>query len=369
MRSMSFSPDSTRLAIAQSDNSVFVYKLGTEWGDKKSISNKFIQSSPITCLVWPLSRPNEFVYGLAEGKVKVGVLKSNKPAALYSTDSYVVALAANIDGTGTVSAHLDGSIHKFIFAEGDGSAHTKIAHHPCVPYALAWGRSICVAGNDAQVVFYDEGGGMERTFDYSNDPKCKEFSSAVFNPTGEAVVIGNFDSFYIFSLNGRSQAWEDIGVKRIPNLYSVTALAWKRDGGRVAVGSLCGAVDTYDACIRRSRYKGKFEFTYVSPSQVIVKRLGNGSRIILKSLYGCEITKINIFHDRYVVANTAQTLLLGDLESLKLSEVQWHSPGSEKFVFDNPSAAMVFSSGELSLIECVFPKPFPTLSIYIFTFI
>lgn len=29
---MAFSPDSTMLAIAQTDNIVFVYKLGTEWG-------------------------------------------------------------------------------------------------------------------------------------------------------------------------------------------------------------------------------------------------------------------------------------------------------------------------------------------------
>ena len=124
-------------------------------------------------------------------------------------------------------------------------------------------------------------------------------------------------------------------------------------------------LDLYDACIRRSRYKGKFEFTYVSLSQVIVKRLSNGTRIILKSLYGCEITKINIFQDRYVVANTSnnsidrdhgdgksvETLLLGDLETLKLSEVQWHSPGEEKFVFDNPAVCMVYNAGDLSLIE------------------
>ena len=33
--SLAFSPDSNRLAIGQSDNIVFVYKIGTEWGDKK----------------------------------------------------------------------------------------------------------------------------------------------------------------------------------------------------------------------------------------------------------------------------------------------------------------------------------------------
>ena len=44
---MAFSPDSTKLAIAQSDNIVFIYKLGLEWGDKKSICNKFHQQASV----------------------------------------------------------------------------------------------------------------------------------------------------------------------------------------------------------------------------------------------------------------------------------------------------------------------------------
>ena len=78
---------------------------------------------------------------------------------------------------------------------------------------------------------------------------------------------------------------------------------------------------------------------------------------MLKSLYGCEITKINIFQDRYVIANTtdhttaSETLLLGDLETFKLSEIQWHAGGQEKFVFDNPAVCIVSKAGELSLIE------------------
>jgi hypothetical protein len=38
---MAYSPDSTRLALGQSDGIVYVYKLGLEWRGKKSISNKF----------------------------------------------------------------------------------------------------------------------------------------------------------------------------------------------------------------------------------------------------------------------------------------------------------------------------------------
>ena len=63
---MAFSPQSDKLAIAQTDNMVFVYKIGSDWGDKKSICNKFQHSSPITSLVWPSTRPNDIVYGLAD---------------------------------------------------------------------------------------------------------------------------------------------------------------------------------------------------------------------------------------------------------------------------------------------------------------
>lgn len=62
---------------------------------------------------------------------------------------------------------------------------------------------------------------------------------------------------------------------------------------------MTGAVDMYDACVKRHMYKGKFEFTYVSKSAVIVKTLKTGMRIVLKSVYGYEIEKINIYHDRY----------------------------------------------------------------------
>jgi intraflagellar transport protein 172 len=140
-----------------------------------------------------------------------------------------------------------------------------------------------------QVIFYDDQGGIEKVFDYSaaaaakdekgaggaatgsqpsKEVKCKEFTCAVSNPTGESVVLGNFDSYYTYSFNHRLETWEEIGVKHIENLYTVTSLAWKADGTRLAVGALCGTLDLYDACIRRYRYKGKFEFTYSSLSQV-----------------------------------------------------------------------------------------------------
>jgi intraflagellar transport protein 172 len=67
---MAFSPDNQKLAVAQSDNIVFIYKLGLEWGEKKSICNKFAQNSAVTCMCWPKDRHNDLVIGLAEGKIR-----------------------------------------------------------------------------------------------------------------------------------------------------------------------------------------------------------------------------------------------------------------------------------------------------------
>ena len=111
VRGMAFSPDSAKLAIAQSDNIVFVYKLGANWGDKKSICNKFGQSSPVTCLTWPEQHNNEVVFGLADGKIKIGQLRNNKPATLYGTDSYAVSLCSSPDGNAILSGHLDGTLY------------------------------------------------------------------------------------------------------------------------------------------------------------------------------------------------------------------------------------------------------------------
>jgi len=54
-------------------------------------------------------------------------------------------------------------------------------------------------------------------------------------------------------------------------------------------------VDIFEVCLKKCRYKGKFEFTYVSLSQVLVSRIENGQRIVLKSTNGYEINKINVY--------------------------------------------------------------------------
>lgn len=134
---------------------VLFCRLGLDWNEKKSICNKFPQSSPVTSLCWPAQRHNEVVFGLADGKVKLGLLKANKTFSMYQhpEGSSVVSLAASSSGTAIISGHADGSIFRFTFPEAEGQAPTyaKLLQHSCSPTALAWGDSICVTGSDAKV--------------------------------------------------------------------------------------------------------------------------------------------------------------------------------------------------------------------------
>jgi intraflagellar transport protein 172 len=81
-------------------------------------------------------------------------------------------------------------------------------------------------------------------------------------------------------------------------------VCWKNDGSKLLIGNLCGSLDMYEASMKKIRYKGKFEFNYVSPSQVVVLTLATGKKSVVRSGNSQEIIKINIYQDRYVVANT-----------------------------------------------------------------
>ncbi|XP_028296342.1 intraflagellar transport protein 172 homolog isoform X2 [Gouania willdenowi] len=350
---MVFSPDSTKIAIAQSDNIIFVYRVGEEWGDKKSISNKFIQTSSVTRLLWPTD--NTIVYGLAEGKVRLANTLTNKSSTLYTTESYIVSLTSNVSAKGFMSGHADGTIVRYFFDdEGSGESQGKVVTHPCPPYALAWGtNSFMVGGADKKVVAYSREGGVLQTFDHSRDRSEKEFSVAAASPSGQSVVMGSYDRLRVFNWAPRRGLWDEAKPKEITNLYTITSLAWKKDGSRLCAGTLCGGVELFDCCLRRTIYRNKFEVTYTGLSQVIVKNLSTLTRVVLKSYYGYEIEEVKILgKDRYLVAHTSDTLLLGDMTTNKLSEVPWPgSGGNEKFFFENESVCMIFNAGELSLVE------------------
>ncbi|KAJ8934987.1 hypothetical protein NQ314_013074 [Rhamnusium bicolor] len=312
---IAFSPDSIKIAVAQSDCIVYVYKIGEKWGDKKAICNKFPQPSPVTCVIWLLTGP--IICGLVDGKVRALQIKSNKSQSLFASDSLVVSLASNSKGTGFLSGHVDGNVIRFYITSdhNEDEAQGRVALHSVPPFALAWPQGhLFVAGCDKRVSVYNNQGKLVKNFDYSKDVRESDFTVAA----------------------------------------CITALAWKRDGSKVTCGGLCGAVLMFESVLKRTVWKDKFEITYVGPSQVLVKPLDTNERgVILRSQHGGEIDEVKIMgKDCYLVARTEDTLLVADLMKNLLSEVPWNNSGRhEKFYFENTNVCLVFNAGELTLIE------------------
>mmetsp|Transcript_63375 Transcript_63375/g.137202 ORF Transcript_63375/g.137202 Transcript_63375/m.137202 type:complete len:107 (-) Transcript_63375:1779-2099(-) len=89
VRTIQFSPDGSKIAVAQSDNIVFVYKIGNELPcPKKTICNKFPQTASVTCMVWPRNQPDKIYIGCSDGKLQVGLLRAGqKSDTLLSSNS------------------------------------------------------------------------------------------------------------------------------------------------------------------------------------------------------------------------------------------------------------------------------------------
>ncbi|CAO1308118.1 unnamed protein product [Diamesa tonsa] len=353
IRGLAFSPDSSRLAVAQSDNIVYVYKLGDNWTDKKVICNKFPQPGAVACMIWLSS--GMIVCGLEDGRVRALHCKNNKSTNLYGTESMVISLASNSRGTGVISGHDDGSIIRFYIIEENGEPSGRLLQHSVPPSALAWSSGgIVAAGCDRKVNFYDSQGRLQRSFDYSRDDNEREFMVATCSSNGQAVAIGSFDRIRIFTWSPRQNSWSESLAKEIPNLYSVTALSWRKDGSRLSVGSVCGAVLYFESVIRRTIWQDKFEIVFVAPSQVLLKSLqDSSSTMMVESQLGLEIDDVRIMgKDNYLVGRTEESLILCDLTRGLTSEVPWIATGRhERFYFENPNVCLIFNAGELSLVE------------------
>eukprot|EP00398_MALV-I-01_sp_L67-1_P000507 gene507-687_t len=385
VRCAEFSPCGTKLAIAQSDNIVFVYKIGEEWGDKKSICNKFTQSSSVTCMVWPSTTPGEIFFGLTDGKVKIGRLKLNKSSTLnagHEDAGCVVSICVETPSTTeqgtcrllTGHAGTDGSWKGRVYKHTvcDEPRTEKIATIDFVPLALGWGVNIFVAGNGGVVQVRDPMTGDQLPnpanqrmpmFDYKSDPSVKAFTCACVSPSGQNVALGNDDGFFVFSYVTADQSrqlvrgssmkeWRETSRKKIGNVKTISALSWKNDGSSLCVGDLRGGVHVFAAALRRVKFKN-FECTYTSLSQVVLRNTTTGKSTSMKSNFGYEILKLEVFKNRFAVLRTAETLIVGDLESLTMSEIQFLNSTSPnvKFNFDNPHVCLVWNAGELSIIE------------------
>lgn len=80
-------------------------------------------------------------------------------------------------------------------------------------------------------------GKIVQNFDHSLEEDEKEFMCASCSPSGQCFVVGSFDRLRVFNWSPRKESWEQAPSKDIANLYTLTALSWKRDGSRLVAVS------------------------------------------------------------------------------------------------------------------------------------
>lgn len=346
VRDISFSPDSTKLAVAQSDNIIFVYLFGL---DKKTICNKFEQTSQVTAMIWPSNYNNDLFFSVAEGKVKIGNLKNNLAQVLYSTESYVVSLDISKDYKFLLSGHFDNSIYKFNI---ENSQLEKIIQSSTVPYCLGYGLDIMVA-NNKKISFYSSTDYTKKTeYDYSDELGIKDFTCCKFNSTGDAIVLGNYNRFMV--LYKKKDKWIEVFNYFIENLYSVTALAWKPDSSALIIGNLCGSIDIFESSIKKTIYKNKFEICFITESQIVVINLETKQRICLRMNITVEVDKISIQKDNFVIVATKQSLIIGNINLSNHCEIKWELSGNEIFDFSsdfNDPFFYIFHLDSVNIIE------------------
>ncbi|CAG9561122.1 unnamed protein product [Danaus chrysippus] len=104
---LAFSDNSELLGVAQSDNMVFVYRIGADWSGKKVICNKFpLTGSPLRLL----SADTGFFTGTSDGKIRSLDCKTNKSSSLWSAGSCCVSLARGSEAM-LASGHIDGTLY------------------------------------------------------------------------------------------------------------------------------------------------------------------------------------------------------------------------------------------------------------------
>jgi intraflagellar transport protein 172 len=139
VRALAFSPDSKILTIAQSDNILYSYKVGAEFGEKKSICSKILLDSSPSIIQWPSNQLFEFFFGDNDGKISLAKIKKHSAKVLYETGSYCVSLSLDSSNTQLVSGHLDKSIFIYSLSSNRKKLLTTAM---TVPTALGIGHHI-----------------------------------------------------------------------------------------------------------------------------------------------------------------------------------------------------------------------------------
>ena len=314
---------------------------------------------------WRAGVDNELVFALANGSVHRALTVKSSTSELYAHPqcSPAVSMAClwpegpSAACPGVVVGHADGTIYRYMFdrAAGVADGAAAVAKHSCAPGALvATSDSFLAGGIDLKVTQYSIQGRAVASVDLSDQDGLQAFMCAAMHPSGDTALFGAFNAYVVLEFSPTERRWRLRSVSSVANAYSITALAWAPSGSHLALGTLSGSLALYAASLRRARYAAPgssvvYDLTWLSRSQIEISAPHATFKITARSER--PITKVDIYRDQFVVAFTRASLLMGNLTSFKLAEIDWAPTGSERFHFENDRVAMVVCAGEVTVIE------------------
>lgn len=319
----------------------------------------------VVAVAWRSGHDTELLFALVDGSLWRGITTKNKASELFRHPaaspivSIALATTSSEDGlTPVFLGHADGSIYRINLdgALGVPPTAAAICTHPSIPTCLAAnGSTFLAAGIDLKAITYSHSGRLMATCDISEaDPAAQMLSVLSAAPAGGLAAAGTVDGFIAFDFDPSQGTWQLRRHVSVPHLSVVTAIAWDPSGGRVALGTLTGGVCTYATSLRRARYcppNSKHAYDFVWTSRSAIQISGPTGTFKISSQNSRDITKIDIYRGQFVVAFTASSLLLGNLTTFKLAEIDWTPTSNERFHFESDRVAMVYSLGELTIVD------------------
>ncbi|KAF9405516.1 hypothetical protein HW555_013781, partial [Spodoptera exigua] len=336
---LSFSENSDLLGVAQSDNMVFVYRVGADWSGKKVICNKFpLTGAPMSLL----PADNGFYTGTTDGKIRSLDCKSNKSSSMWTGGACCVSLARGGEGT-LASGHVDGTLYL------NGRLLLRYALPPTALVLLP--PYLIVGSCDGRVSVYEaQRGALLRSLEPQLPPDRRDLISAAPSPSGQTLAFGVFDGCLVGEL--KESGGVELSMLNIPNLYASRALAWSGDGTKLALASQTGAVIQLEAVLRRWVWRDSVEVQHVSGRQLVLSRLANDAPpLTVTTKQAPDIFNVRfIGNDWYAVCRTSSTLILCDIARGLTSEIPWSGSGERVYAAVG-GACLLHRAGELSVVE------------------
>ncbi|XP_072947774.1 intraflagellar transport protein 172 homolog [Epargyreus clarus] len=336
---LAFSENSELLGVAQSDNMVFVYRVGADWSGKKVICNKFpLTGAPMKLL----PTENGFFTGTSDGKIRGLDCKSNKSSSVWTAGACCVSLAGR-DGA-LASGHADGTL----YLNG-----RLLLRYALPPTALVLMPPYLIVGScDGRVAVYEaQRGALLRSVEPALPPDRRDFTAVAASPSGQTIAFGVFDGCLVGEV--RPSGAVELCALGVPRLLAARALAWSGDGTRLAVASQAGAVLVLEAVLRRWVWRGAVSVRQAGARRVLLERVARDAPpLAVATTHAAHIHSVRFLaNDWYAVCRTNSTLILCDLARGLTSEIPWSGSGERVHAVAG-GVCVLHRAGELSVVEC-----------------